>query len=216
MIDIYVSIINGSTVDFSDITNNEFKVIDALKQRGTLSNPVIANLRKLDLHIWKNYGSSETSGPYLLANEKGWFDCNKNPKVSVLPTGELKLSGKNIFMGYLCDEKKTSEAIDKDSCFHSGDFILKDKNGFRHVMSSKTEIVSADGKPVSPLEVEKDIKSLLSFVRYAMIIEKQIKSGIRAKFRNLSLRNFDKEKAAEVTRVDFSLKTHRIAYTNSP
>ena len=32
MIDIYVSIINGSTVDFSDITNNEFKVIDALKQ----------------------------------------------------------------------------------------------------------------------------------------------------------------------------------------
>ncbi|KAK2702199.1 hypothetical protein QYM36_019189, partial [Artemia franciscana] len=38
-------------------------------------------------------------------------NCHKNQKASILETGELVLSGKNIFSGYLGDEETTNKVI---------------------------------------------------------------------------------------------------------
>jgi len=43
------------------------------------------------------------------------------------------MNGRNMFMGYLDDEKKTREALDKDGWLHSGDIGTRDDKDFLYI-----------------------------------------------------------------------------------
>ena len=94
---------------------------------GIISDHVFDSLVHLDLRIQEVFGCSETYGHHLWAKfkaEKGQMvNCHKNQKASILETGELVLSGKNIFSGYLGDEETTKKVIGKNGAYHTGHFI---------------------------------------------------------------------------------------------
>ncbi|KAK2719183.1 long-chain-fatty-acid--CoA ligase ACSBG2-like [Artemia franciscana] len=150
------------------------KCINGYSGGERISQHIIDGFKKTGLQIWEYYGMSETCGPHLWAKTAGNFysEMDKrafvSPLVFVLPSGQLRLSGKNIFMGYLCDERRTTEAIDKDGSFHSGDLghILND---FLLVSGNQNAMVSVKGRLISPLKVENEIKSILPFVRHVIV-----------------------------------------------
>ncbi len=81
-------------------------------------------------------------------------------EVKVHPgTGEIMVRGPNVFMGYLNQPEKTTEAIDADGWLHTGDVGTVDKEGFFRITDRmKDIIITAGGKNVTPSEWENELK----------------------------------------------------------
>lgn len=47
---------------------------------------------------------------------------------------QLRVRGRHVFMGYLNQPEKTSDAFDKDGWFKTGDKARRDGNGFLYVV----------------------------------------------------------------------------------
>lgn len=69
--------------------------------------------------------------------------------------GEICVRGRNVFMGYLNNEKDTIEVIDAEGYFHSGDIGMLDKQGNLEITGRIKEIIiTAGGENVSPIPIE--------------------------------------------------------------
>jgi long-chain acyl-CoA synthetase len=74
-------------------------------------------------------------------------------------TGEIRVRGPNVFMGYLNQPDKTAETIDADGWLHTGDVGLVDGEGyFRITDRMKDIIITAGGKNITPSELENELK----------------------------------------------------------
>ncbi len=74
-------------------------------------------------------------------------------------TGEIRVRGTNVFMGYLNQPEKTAEAIDAEGWLHTGDVGTVDADGyFRITDRMKDIIITAGGKNVTPSEWENELK----------------------------------------------------------
>merc|ERR1712087_1071825 len=74
-------------------------------------------------------------------------------------------------MGYMKEEAKTAEAIDKDGWLHSGDVGMIDADGMLHITGRIKElIISAGGENIAPVPIEDKIKELCPAVSNAMMI----------------------------------------------
>jgi long-chain acyl-CoA synthetase len=74
-------------------------------------------------------------------------------------TGEIRVRGPNVFMGYLNQPEKTAETIDADGWLHTGDVGLVDEDGFFRITDRmKDIIVTAGGKNITPSELENELK----------------------------------------------------------
>lgn len=71
--------------------------------------------------------------------------------------GELLYRGPNVMKGYLHDEEKTKEVIDKDGWFRSGDLGYFGEDGELYTVERKSECINTGGEKVYPLEVEEII-----------------------------------------------------------
>jgi long-chain acyl-CoA synthetase len=67
--------------------------------------------------------------------------------------GEIVIRGHNIFAGYLDRPEATAAAV-VDGWFRTGDLGVKDRDGFRHVVGRKKDMVLRGGFNVYPREVE--------------------------------------------------------------
>jgi len=129
----------------------------------------------LNIPIYEIYGMSECSGPQTINRPNAHKTGTAGPAIpgtemKILDpdkdgNGEIVYRGRHIFLGYLGNDKDTSEAIDEDGWLHSGDVGRIDKDGFLSITGRIKElIITAGGENIPPVLIEDEIKSELSDV----------------------------------------------------
>jgi len=116
--------------------------------------------------ILEGYGLTETS-PVIAVNtlEKGgrMFGTVGKPlsnvDVKIATDGEILAKGSNIMMGYFKDAEMTSQAIEPDGWFHTGDVGKLEPEGHLRITGRKKEIFKTSlGKYISPQLLENKFK----------------------------------------------------------
>lgn len=74
--------------------------------------------------------------------------------------GEIVIRGPQVTKGYYKNSKATSETIDQDGWFHTGDIGHVDKEGLLYVIDRLKEVIKYKGVQVSPAELESVILKL--------------------------------------------------------
>jgi long-chain acyl-CoA synthetase len=77
--------------------------------------------------------------------------------VSPEGVGEIAIRGHNVMKGYWGNPEATSEAIDADGWFRSGDLARVDEDGCYFIVDRKKELIIRGGYNVYPREVEEVI-----------------------------------------------------------
>lgn len=86
--------------------------------------------------------------------------------------GEIYVSGSNVMKGYYRDPEGTAEAFDGE-WFKTGDFGYLDKDGFLFITGRKKNlIILANGKNVSPEELEQKLQRF-EYVREVAVYEEE-------------------------------------------
>ena len=163
-------------VAFSTI--RELVGLDQLMAAITGAAPIPAELlawfRTIGVPLSEIYGLSETTGPMTWAPYKVkagsvGYAC-PGVEVELDEDGEVLCRGGNVFRGYLNQPEKTSEVLDADGWFHSGDIGEIDSDGYLKIVDRKKElIVTAGGKNLSPANLEAALK-LIPLVGQAIAI----------------------------------------------
>ncbi|WP_426244146.1 AMP-dependent synthetase/ligase [Nocardioides sp. LHG3406-4] len=121
--------------------------------------------RGIGLTVLEGYGLTETTAA-LTANLP---DAQKigtvgrplpGTAVRVADDGELLFCGGQVFAGYWHNEEGTTEVLDRDGWFHTGDVGEVDDEGFVRITGRKKEIlVTAGGKNVAPAVLEDRLRA---------------------------------------------------------
>merc|ERR1712194_630689 len=120
------------------------------------------------------YGMSETSGPMTETHTMFLPDYSLKACGSVVIGGEIKLENpskegegevcfraRNCFMGYLKNDKATTDTIDSKRFVHSGDLGNFDKKGNLRITGRLKElIITAGGENVAPILIEENVKKV--------------------------------------------------------
>lgn len=141
----------------------------------------------LDMHIFEIYGTSECSGPHTVSGPGEWRIgycgrpipgtlCKLDPV-----SGELAIKGRNIFMGYLNMEDKTSKTFDSEGYLLTGDISAFDDNnrpevkvgpsGFMRIIGRcKDLIITAGGENVPPALIEHQMQTSMLALSNCLVV----------------------------------------------
>jgi long-chain-fatty-acid--CoA ligase ACSBG len=146
-----------------------------------ISGETIKYFLSLDMVVHELYGMSEVTGPQSLQTGPRTVIGSVGPTMPGCETrlankdadgnGEICMKGRNLMMGYLNREDKTTEDIDQDGWLHSGDIGSIDANGFIFITGRIKElIITAGGENVAPIPVEEKIKECLPCISNCILI----------------------------------------------
>ncbi|KYN35140.1 Very long-chain-fatty-acid--CoA ligase bubblegum, partial [Trachymyrmex septentrionalis] len=135
----------------------------------------------LDMPILEAYGMSECGGAQTIIDiDKYSLNgvgrtlpglCTKLYNIDEHGEGEICMSGRHIFMGYLNALEKTKETKDENGWLHSGDLGKLDSNGNLFISGRIKELViTSGGENVASYNIEQAILSELSYLSNAMVI----------------------------------------------
>jgi long-chain acyl-CoA synthetase len=116
--------------------------------------------------IMEGYGLTETSPVISVNRYEAEGRCFgtvgpviKNTEVKLAEDGEICCRGENVMMGYYKRPDLTSECIDQDGWFHTGDIGVWVDNKFLKITDRKKEIFkTSGGKYVAPQPIENKMK----------------------------------------------------------
>lgn len=127
--------------------------------------------------VLEGYGLTETS-PVLAVND---FEPDgvrfgtvgrplKNVEIQIADDGEILAKGPNLMLGYYKQQEQTTNAIDSDGWFHTGDIGKMEEAGHLKITGRKKEIFKTSlGKYISPEQLENKFKES-AFIDTLMII----------------------------------------------
>ncbi|KAG9479864.1 hypothetical protein GDO78_011739 [Eleutherodactylus coqui] len=137
-----------------------------------VSPTVLTFLRAaLGCQFYEGYGQTECTAGCSLTIPGDWtaghvgapMPCNYVKLVDVEDMnyfaakgeGEVCVKGSNVFQGYLKDDEKTAEALDKDGWLHTGDVGKWLPNGTLKIIDRKKHIFKlAQGEYIAPEKIE--------------------------------------------------------------
>ncbi len=128
--------------------------------------------------LLEGYGLSETSpviavnrlapSPQVMIGTVG--PIIEGVDVKIADDGEILVKGPNVMQGYYKEPKLTSEVIDKDGWFHTGDVGMIVNNVFLKITDRKKEIFKlSSGKYIAPQPIENMLKES-EFIEQAIVI----------------------------------------------
>ncbi|MFN2395420.1 MAG: long-chain fatty acid--CoA ligase, partial [Bacteroidales bacterium] len=114
------------------------------------------------LPIFEGYGLTETSPVVAVNYSKPGFvmpgtvgKILNGVDVNIADDGEILIKSPGLMIGYYKDPVATSDVIDKDGWFHSGDIGELTQEGFLKITDRKKEIFKmSNGKYVAPQQIE--------------------------------------------------------------
>lgn len=130
-----------------------------------------------NIPIMEGYGLTETS-PVISVNT---YDVTgrmfgtvgpiiKDVMVKIAEDGEILCKGPNIMMGYYKRPDLTSEVIDADGWFHTGDIGMMVEDTYLKITDRKKELFkTSGGKYVAPLPIENKLKESV-YVEQVMVV----------------------------------------------
>lgn len=131
----------------------------------SLKPEVFEGYQKFGYGVYQGYGLTETS-PVCMVSSDEYSDPNDTgfpiPETEMKlesenseGVGELLVKGPNVMLGYYKNPQATSDVIDSEGWFHTGDLAKLTENGtFKIVGRVKSMIVLPSGKKVFPEELE--------------------------------------------------------------
>jgi len=146
---------------------------------------IIEYFASIDIPIFDLFGASECTGPHTTNTKDAWKigTCGRplpGTQTKTDPsTGELVLSGRNVFAGYMGMPDKTAETIDEEGFYHSGDVVKIDDclidgvagTGFMTITGRIKElIITAGGENVAPVLIEDAMKGAMPALSNCMVI----------------------------------------------
>ena len=138
-------------------------------------------LKKINFPYTVGYGATECA-PIICYSDWHTFapgSCGRavrhmevkidSPNPKLIP-GEILARGLNVMLGYYKNEKITTQTIDKDGWYHTGDLGTMDEHGNVFIKGrSKNMLLGSNGQNIYPEEIEDKVNSMALVVESVVV-----------------------------------------------